>query len=146
MFVEARVELVMKPSDPLVARSARHIKDARSNPERTFPSFVGTTVPGEKEPLHRLIDRAKQDTNRTAAIKTCDDVWGNYAGSGLECDEYPFSSTYEGAAAGGASPTGRYSSRLIDAADNGAGGNMILAVYTQNRVLDGDPFYVKTTP
>ncbi|WP_344626625.1 NucA/NucB deoxyribonuclease domain-containing protein [Kitasatospora arboriphila] len=93
-----------------------------------------------------MVDRAKQDTNRTAAIKTCDDVWGNYAGSGLECDEYPFSSTYEGAAAGGDSPTRRYSSRLIDAADNKEGGTRILAVYTQNRILDGAPFYVKTTP
>ncbi|GAA1089598.1 NucA/NucB deoxyribonuclease domain-containing protein [Kitasatospora arboriphila] len=96
--------------------------------------------------MHRLIDRPKQDTNRTAAIKTCEDVWGNYAGSGLECDEYPFSSTYEGAAAGGDSPTRRYSSRLIDAADNKEGGTRILAVYTANRILDGDPFYVTITP
>lgn len=112
----------------------------------TFPSFVGKTVPGEEQPLHRLVDRAKQDTNRAAAIKTCDDVWGDCSGSGLECDEYPFSSTYERAAAGGDSPTRRYSSRLIDAADNGAGGTMILAVYTQNRILGGDPFYVTITP
>ncbi|WP_431684108.1 NucA/NucB deoxyribonuclease domain-containing protein [Kitasatospora sp. KL5] len=94
----------------------------------------------------RQVAQAKQDDNRTAAIKTCDVAWGDYAGSGLECDEYPFPSAHEGAAAGGDSPTRRHSSRLIDAADNGAGGNMILAVYTQNRILDGDPFYVTITP
>ncbi|MEV7197984.1 hypothetical protein AB0N81_40250 [Streptomyces sp. NPDC093510] len=39
----------------------------------------------------------------------------------------------------------RYSVRLIDGKDNGAGGKRIDKTYTQNRVLDGDPFYVKIT-
>ncbi|MGW4878794.1 hypothetical protein ACWEPI_19785 [Streptomyces sp. NPDC004262] len=39
----------------------------------------------------------------------------------------------------------RYSVRLITGADNNAGGNMLLAVYSANRVLDGDAFYVKIT-
>ncbi|MGW2378262.1 NucA/NucB deoxyribonuclease domain-containing protein [Kitasatospora sp. NPDC001683] len=88
------------------------------------------------------MDRAKQDENRKVAIATCNEVWGDYSGSGLQCDEYPFSSTYEGANKGDK----RYSARLIDGKDNGDGGNMIKDVFTTNRILDNDPFYVTIVP
>ncbi|MFI5649277.1 NucA/NucB deoxyribonuclease domain-containing protein [Kitasatospora sp. NPDC051705] len=148
VFTAARVELVMKLSDPAVRESARHIADAQNNPERTFPSFAAKTIPGAKEPLHRLVDREEQKKNRAAAIKTCDDVWGDYTKSGLECDEYPFASTKEGANRRDSSgkAVNRYSARLIDGDDNGKGGNMIGEVYSVNRLLDGDPFYVKIVP
>ncbi|MFI9568841.1 NucA/NucB deoxyribonuclease domain-containing protein [Streptomyces rishiriensis] len=66
---------------------------------------------------------------------------GDYAGSGLQCDEYPFASTKEG------SPKGdnRFSVRLIDGPDNRRGGERLAAIYTLNRVLDGDAFYMKIT-
>ncbi|MER6533371.1 NucA/NucB deoxyribonuclease domain-containing protein [Streptomyces sp900105755] len=54
----------------------------------------------------------------------------------MECDEHPFASTKEGSAKG----DNRYSVRLITGTDNNAGGNMILAMYSANRVLDGDLF------
>ncbi|MET8626346.1 NucA/NucB deoxyribonuclease domain-containing protein [Kitasatospora sp. NPDC004669] len=148
VFTNARVELVMKLSDPAVRESARHIADAQNNPERTFPSFNGKTIPGAKEPLHRLVDREAQKKNRAAAIKTCEDIWGDYTKSGLECDEYPFASTYEGANSKDSSgnAVNRYSARLIDGDDNGKGGNMIGEVYSVNRLLDNDPFYVKIIP
>lgn len=142
VFVEARVELTMSLKDPEVDQSARHILDAQQLPERTFPSWPGKSVPGSSEPLHRLINRDKQDANRDVAIATCNDVWGNYEGSGLECDEYPFSSTYEGAAKN----DNRYSARLIDGRDNRKGGERIQKVYEENRILDNDPFYVKIVP
>ncbi|GAB7184567.1 hypothetical protein ATKI12_6377 [Kitasatospora sp. Ki12] len=142
VFTAARVELVMKLSDPLVRQSARHIADAQNNPERTFPSFNAKTVPGAKQPLHRLVNREEQKKNRVVAIKTCEDIWGDYTKSGLECDEYPFASTKEGANKGDK----RYSARLIDGDDNGKGGNMIGEVYSVNRLLDNDPFYVKIVP
>ncbi|MEV7601638.1 NucA/NucB deoxyribonuclease domain-containing protein [Kitasatospora sp. NPDC089797] len=142
VFTAARVELVMSLSDPAVRESARHISDAQNNPERTFPSFTAKTIPGAKEPLHRLVDREEQRKNRAAAIKTCDDIWGDYTKSGLECDEYPFASTKEGANKGDR----RYSARLIDGDDNGKGGNMLGEVYSVNRLLNGDPFYVKIIP
>jgi hypothetical protein len=66
---------------------------------------------------------------------------GDYTGSGLECDEYPFASTEEGSTKG----DNRFSVRLIDGPDNRKGGEYINAVYTLNRVLNGDPFYVKIT-
>lgn len=68
-------------------------------------------------------------------------VWGDHSGSGLECDEYPFASTGEGSDKG----DNRYSVRLIDGKDNRAGGGLLDAMYTINRVLDGDAFYVKIT-
>ncbi|MFI9163249.1 NucA/NucB deoxyribonuclease domain-containing protein [Kitasatospora aureofaciens] len=142
VFTAARVELVMSLSDPAVRESARHISDAQNNPERTFPSFTAKTIPGAKEPLHRLVNREEQKKNREAAIKTCEDIWGDYSKSGLECDEYPFASTKEGANKGDR----RYSARLIDGDDNGKGGNMIGEVYSVNRLLNGDAFYVKITP
>ncbi|WP_052868749.1 hypothetical protein [Streptomyces niger] len=39
----------------------------------------------------------------------------------------------------------RYSVRLIDGDDNEAGGRALNALYIGNRMLDGDPFYVKVT-
>lgn len=50
-------------------------------------------------------------------------------------DEYPFASTKEGAAA----PGNRFSARLT-------GGRRLNEMFTLNRVLDGDAFYVKITP
>ncbi|MFJ5274682.1 hypothetical protein [Streptomyces sp. NPDC088358] len=56
VFTQARVELVLSQKDPAVNESALHIYDALNRPERTFPSWPGKTVPGMKEPLHRLVD------------------------------------------------------------------------------------------
>ncbi|MDX3804125.1 NucA/NucB deoxyribonuclease domain-containing protein [Streptomyces sp. AK04-3B] len=141
VFIDARVELQLSLSDPEVDQSARHILDAQQFPERTFPSWPGKTVPGAQEPLHRLTDTTQRDANRNQAIKTCKDVWGDYSGTGLECDEYPFASTKERG-----EDNERYSARLIDGTDNGKGGNRLNAMYTMNRVLDGDAFYVTIVP
>ncbi|MDX2935681.1 NucA/NucB deoxyribonuclease domain-containing protein [Streptomyces ipomoeae] len=141
VFSKARVELVMSRKDKAVNESALHIYDALYRPERTFPSWPGKSVPGTKEPLHRLVDQAKIDNNRKNSIRECEKVWGNYSGSGLQCDEYPFASTKEGSTKG----DNRFSVRLIDGPDNRRGGERLLQMYTLNRVLDGDPFYMKIT-
>ncbi|MFJ8364599.1 NucA/NucB deoxyribonuclease domain-containing protein [Streptomyces sp. NPDC093984] len=141
VFTQARVELVMSQKDPAVKESALHIYDAQNRPERTFPSWPGKTVPGAKEPLHRLINKDKQKANRDRSIKECEKVWGNYAGTDLQCDEYPFASTKEGSTKG----DNRFSVRLIEGDDNEAGGRRLDEMYTLNRMLDGDPFYVKIT-
>ncbi|MCX3061162.1 NucA/NucB deoxyribonuclease domain-containing protein [Streptomyces beihaiensis] len=141
VFTQAHVVLTMDRKDPAVRESALHIYDALHRPERTFPSFVGKSVPGEKEPLHRLVNKDKQDANRKKSIAECEKVWGKYDGTDLQCDEYPFASTKEGSTKG----DDRYSVRLIDGDDNEAGGRRLNDVYINNRVLDGDPFYVKVT-
>ncbi|ATW52179.1 NucA/NucB deoxyribonuclease domain-containing protein [Streptomyces peucetius] len=110
-------------------------------PERTFPSFVAKSVPGEKEPLHRLVDTEKNEKQRANSIKECKKIWGDYSGTRLQCDEYAFASTHEGSLKG----NNRFSVRLIEGTDNEAGGRLN-SMYTANRILDGDPFYVKITP
>ncbi|WP_343243738.1 NucA/NucB deoxyribonuclease domain-containing protein [Streptomyces sp. SID13726] len=141
VFTGARVELAMSQKDPAVNESALHIYDALNRPERTFPSWPGKTVPGAKEPLHRLVDQSKIDKNRQKSIGECKKVWGDYSGSGLQCDEYPFASTQEGSTKG----DNRFSVRLIDGTDNRKGGERLAEMYTLNRILDGDPFYMKIT-
>ncbi|MFE2139765.1 hypothetical protein ACFW9X_42440, partial [Streptomyces sp. NPDC059466] len=80
VFTQARVELVLSQKDPAVNESALHIYDALNRPECTFPSWPGKTVPGMKEPLHRLVDKEKQKKNRARSIKECEKVWGDYRG------------------------------------------------------------------
>ncbi|MFF4716940.1 NucA/NucB deoxyribonuclease domain-containing protein [Streptomyces eurythermus] len=141
VFTQARVELPMSQKDPAVNESALHIYDALNHPERTFPSWPGKSVPGGKEPLHRLIDKDKQEANRNRSIKECGKVWGDWKGTKLQCDEYPFASTKEGSTKG----DDRFSVRLIDGADNETGGRRLDQMYTLNRILDGDAFYMKIT-
>nr|WSZ18826.1 NucA/NucB deoxyribonuclease domain-containing protein [Streptomyces canus] len=126
---------------PEVDQSARHILDAQQFPERTFPSWPGKSVPGADEPLHRLINTDQQQANRNQATKTCNDVWGDYSGTSLQCDEYPFASTKERGA-----DNLRYSARLIDGSDNEEDGRRLNSMYTANRILDGDAFYVTIVP
>lgn len=142
VFTDATVVYSLSLSDPTVQETARHIDDALHHPERTFPSILGKNVPGETLPLHRLTDPTRMSANSDAAKATCLAVWGPYDGTQLNCDEYPFQSSYEGAAAG----DNQYSARLIDAADNQAAGRALLATYNTNRILDDDPFHVQITP
>ncbi|MFJ9668809.1 NucA/NucB deoxyribonuclease domain-containing protein [Streptomyces sp. NPDC101219] len=141
VFTQARVELVMSRKGPAVNESALHIYDALNRPERTFPSWPGKSVPGAKEPLHRLVNKEKQKKNRERSIKECEKVWGDYSGTELQCDEYPFASTQEGSTKGDK----RFSVRLIDGDDNETGGRRLEQMYTLNRMLNGDAFYRKIT-
>lgn len=93
----------------------------------------------------------------------CIDVWGpNYAKpSGapaddpnrLECDEYPFASTYQGARVSTTTheyPTGNGriwhgSARPIHWEHNNQGGLALRRFYGANRMLDGDAFDVSAT-
>ncbi|WFB09227.1 NucA/NucB deoxyribonuclease domain-containing protein [Streptomyces sp. LX-29] len=139
VFTEARVALRLSMKDPAVNESALHIYDALKRPERTFPSWLGKSVPGSKEPLHRLIDKDEQEENRDKSIATCKEVWGDYKRSGLDCDEYPFASTKEGSNAG----NNKFSVRLLSSDDNQTvGRDRLNGMYRANRILDGDPFYV----
>jgi hypothetical protein len=146
---------------------ARHVYDALYNPKRTFPSLLNKSVPGlAGKPLHRLMNDALKDRNTRLAINVCVDVWGEeYPSNGTnQCDEYPFKTTYEGAATstgateqnpgGGNEKLWHGSSRPIDADQNGEGGNVLALFYGQNRVLDenvgtakqgtpSEPFYVR---
>ncbi|MFV2021691.1 hypothetical protein [Micromonospora sp. LOL_023] len=140
-------------------QEAVHVDDALRNPARTFPSFIGKAPPGAVggSPLRRLMG-PRSDVNRAESHKVCIDVWGaNYSAGGLQCDEYPYASTYEGAATAtagiscgdGRDPDGKNwriwhgSARPIDGTENQRGGTLLSAFYRLNRMLDCDEFYVQ---
>ncbi|MEU0881362.1 hypothetical protein ABZ345_22350 [Lentzea sp. NPDC005914] len=132
-----------------IVESARHIADALHHSERTFPSFLGKSIPGGslERPLHRLDDSGKIGSNRAYAGKVCKDVWGiEYEPEKFNCDEYPFASTREGAYT--STDEGKLawhgSARPIEGGDNQLSGTwMNTDFYKVHRVLDGDPFVVK---
>lgn len=87
---------------PLRDSVAEHIKTAFTKPGDTKPEMAAKKAPDQTagEPLYRLVDKTRKDENRKEAVKQCRRYWGaNYSWGGTrECDEYPFATTYEGAA------------------------------------------------
>ncbi|MYW21706.1 hypothetical protein GT039_40600 [Streptomyces sp. SID2955] len=101
-------------------------------------------VPGQtvKAPLHRTVSAKRNEDNRDAAKKQCRRYWGaGYSHGGTrDCDEYPFASTYEGAAEHDYDPEVRkfnFSVKPIAKEDNRAGGSILKGFYSKNRILDG---------
>jgi hypothetical protein len=106
-------------------------------------------------PLHRLTNESLRDQNRRTACKQ-----SFPRPTGKTCDEYPFASTHEGAFTGGgtgrtffacgitAYPTGitgptGFSACMIDGTENSsAGASLNSVLYSPNRYLDGDGFWV----
>ncbi|MFJ6752129.1 hypothetical protein ACIQNI_28695 [Streptomyces sp. NPDC091266] len=138
-------------------QAAKHIKKAFKDPAATNPSNTKKDVPGDtaKRPLNRLYyDEKRRDDNRDTAIANCKKYWGrDYSKGGTyECDEYPFASTYQGAAQDskkydptGKAPKKNYSSMPIPKDDNQWGGKIISGFYSKNRIIDGpdDGYTVK---
>ncbi|MFE0187578.1 hypothetical protein [Streptomyces sp. NPDC058989] len=129
---------------------ADHLNLAHTNPGRTKPPNSHKNVPGfdAKRPLHRLYparDRSRYKANRRAAVSMCVKYWGrDYATSDpagpRECDEYPFASTYEGAAQHAKEPSApkdNFSALPVPKAQNQAGGTILALFYDKNRILHG---------
>jgi hypothetical protein len=101
-------------------------------------------VPGQtpKDPLHRTVSSSHIDKNRAAAVRQCVRYWGpNYTNGEKECDEYPFASTYEGAAEVEYDPDVtkfNFSVKPIPRDDNRAGGLILKSYYAKNRIVDAD--------
>ncbi|MCA6091380.1 hypothetical protein LE181_04235 [Streptomyces sp. SCA3-4] len=130
--------------DREVRQTAGNIRDAQFRPRRTMPVYAAKDVPGAPssgEPLTRnYYDQATQDRSRTRVRAACERYWPGYAQRGLQCDEYPFASTYQSA---GANPAHlNYAVKAIPAEDNRKGGEKIAEFYKLDRILDSDPFYV----
>ncbi|MGW2223816.1 NucA/NucB deoxyribonuclease domain-containing protein [Streptomyces formicae] len=133
----------MNVADPDVNETSQHILDAQSGRVPTFPDWAGKTVPGSAtsgEPLNRIYhDKSHRRANHRQAVATCKEHFGDdYPSRGLECDEYPFQSTAQGAAP----PNTRYSARALDEGDNGRGGVKLGQFYDRQRIIDSDPFFV----
>ncbi|MET7305282.1 NucA/NucB deoxyribonuclease domain-containing protein [Embleya sp. NPDC005575] len=140
VFPDHKPTFAVSLGNPDEDESARHIDDALHHADKTFPPTVGKNVPAE---LHRLIDPALQERNRAAVGKVCTEVWGDWAGQRLDCDEYPFAATKEGASLS----DGHFSARLIDRDDNQRVGSRLGSTfYGEHRMLDGDAFLVTVVP
>ncbi|MEU4620565.1 NucA/NucB deoxyribonuclease domain-containing protein [Actinoplanes sp. NPDC023801] len=76
----------------------------------------------------------------------CREFYGEWPGQLQNCDEYPFSATYEGSLTGNQRNGGLelFSVRIIDAGDNQYVGHTMLQIncFRQWRVLDGEQFDV----
>jgi hypothetical protein len=135
---------VNRPEWAAMAQSAAHYKFAMEHPDQTIPQVVGKQIPGAVDglPLTRWYYN-NTGANRAAAVQACINEWGpDYSQGGtLQCDEYPFNSTQEGAAR----PGGNFSVQLISGPDNEAAGTWLGAWYSYDRILDGDAFHVDVT-
>jgi hypothetical protein len=109
--------------------------------------------------LTKLDDPAKVKQN---GDKACPTNGSLPRPAGYQCDEYPFRSTYQGASTSGATtarshpwcqmpdpqgngPSG-WSRCFIPAGQNGSGGGLLGTFYSDERIMDGDPFQVGYLP
>jgi hypothetical protein len=83
--------------------------------------------------LTRLTDKEKKKTNNRKACPSSLE-----RPPGKQCDEYPFQSTWQGAATG----SGDFSRRMIDKDQNRLGGGALKNFYLFNRIVEKDRFLV----
>lgn len=124
---------VNDPYFSVMKEAFQHHKDALTAP--------GSIVPGlrPKPPLTRLYskyDPEQYAANTRAKDQACAKL--TKPGDDYECDEFPFASTYEGAASG----AGKFSVRYIPRSANNSHGRWLAAWYAYDRILHKDPFYI----
>ncbi|WP_406129544.1 hypothetical protein [Streptomyces sp. NBC_00989] len=71
------------------------------------------------------------------AIKSTGGCIPNYGTASLDCDEFPFATTYEGAARhayDATAPADDFSAEMTDSAENQAGGSQLGVYYGYNRL------------
>jgi len=134
---------------------AQHIWDAISQPATTWPIFADKMMPGVAErgrpTLHRLVDgwdadsttrKAANETNKNAACTSWRAANPTVDVTGMDCDEFPFSSVWEGAGL----DNHNFSVRYVDAAQNRSAGGTLGGWYNSDRILQRDLFYVDILP
>lgn len=140
--------------DTLVKQSAEHIKEAQNSglPGRYEPSENSIMpIDNFNNALTRQKDIRLINTNRRNSTKLCKAVDVSFSDEcqtpegtldtlvGCQCDEYPFASTRQG---GLNAPSPGVSTKMIKGGDNEAAGRLLGTFYLQQRVLDGEAFYV----
>ncbi|REF00567.1 deoxyribonuclease NucA/NucB [Thermomonospora umbrina] len=142
VFWEVMPHLLYRTDDKNVNETASHIWVACNQPWNTHPKIKQSKViPGcsANFPLHRLVNKTRQKSNRGKARRVCQNVWPNYSARGLDCDEFPFASTYEGAAQclhEKTKPCNMFSAKAIDKNDNQEAGRRLGRWYDLDRILD----------
>lgn len=140
-----------------VAEVADHIGDALDDPSSTFPAQSDKNLPGGEalDPMHRLVpgygatELERYNANRSVVSSTCTDsaVPGRPAEGDPphDCDEFPFASSYEGAARHryeGDAYLNDFSVRYVDRVENQEAGRRLAAWYDNDRILSHDPFII----
>jgi hypothetical protein len=147
---------------------AEHIKFAQEHPDQTYPPFgAGSKIPGKPgtAPLTRLyahpayvdprLPGGEENSlyyysqNRAVVRRACWDLGLNPSERrGLQCDEYPFASTYEGAHFTELNPGSfyKYSVRYVNGRENMRAGRILQNWYRADHVIARDAFYVQIDP
>lgn len=143
-----------------VSDVALHIQKALTDPANTYPPKDGKVIPGgsASSQVHRLYygmgptNEARYNENRTFSISYCDSnpEWTGYKDNGKSCDEFPYASTYEGAAAylyeNDPSLKFNVSVEPIPKTVNENGGSALASFYAEDRILDKDGFFNRILP
>lgn len=150
-FTNVKPVLQYSLSEPAMNEAAQHYKDAMENPGSTVPPKANKQIPGaeDKLPLHRLTRKhhlKEYNQNRNKTRSACE-KWLPNKPKDTECDEFPFASTWEGAAFA----YDNFSVRRIAKDDNNAAGRWLGAWYAYDRILDGKTypgefFHVRVNP
>lgn len=161
--IELRCDVVAQVQAGCVFPAIRPIHSIDlSGPDPAYATHIADAqasgLPGgypNGPPLHRLSSSVLIQANRGAACPP-----SLPRPDGFSCDEYPYASTWEGAATGGGdgrtfgwcqisglpagvTGPGGYSACMIPLAENTHGGSLLGAFYGSSRVLEGDAFFVR---
>ncbi|MGK5551973.1 NucA/NucB deoxyribonuclease domain-containing protein [Actinomadura kijaniata] len=117
-------------------RTAAHIERAQAATKNHWGRYTGDS--GVDKPLTRLQDDKKANDNREIA---CPDSLPRPPG--MDCDEYPFAATYQGAAMEGKDDWHR---EFIPSSDNRAEGAYRKNWMADFRILDREAFWVNIVP
>ncbi len=141
-------------TDPRVKGVAEHIYSAFTDPSSTLPVKTDGTpkvIPGNMSgnppslitrlyPGANPIAQQAYDDNRAVVRSVCATIQSN---PGEECDEFPFASTWEGAAM---NDQKNFSVRYVNATENGNAGTDLASWYGSSRILHNDKFGVDIIP
>ncbi|MBA8931811.1 hypothetical protein BC739_009070 [Kutzneria viridogrisea] len=156
VFMDVDSWIQYHKSDIRIKAVAEHIGDAFDDITRTKPGLVGTEVMGSRKSGAKLsrmyegYEPSRYNRNNYIAVQECKKWWGDdYATSDpagpRDCDEYPFRSTFEGAAYGeivGGHSKWSYSARVVPSSDNRLAGNALGEFYRQDHIIHSDRFWV----
>jgi hypothetical protein len=142
-------------NEPSYKESVEFVYNAMFHLDTVMPDSVGLYVPGgyyrqplannAYVPLHR---NYYGNRSRTKVQAKCVELYGqNYTqrpdGQKNQCDEYPFSTSYENANYDDPGTAETWAVKPVLALHNSNSGNALGIFYLYDHILDGDQYYVK---
>ena len=123
----------------------------------SYPAVKDKSIPGCLDPnknikynlLHRIPTKEGNNNRSTMTTPACNHLWGagtTGGSSGMECDEFPFAKTWERwnpKYPGAIVTSAGYSLCPIPSGDNGKAGALLSKFYGHERILVGDPYFVR---